>query len=130
MIKASDVRDATNIDDDAMMIGMFKNSMMKRRNQWRSLPARRNIAASEIRNNGNLRQFRQQSGVDELDGVIFTGFGAMPDRLAMTTDSSNLPRRDTGIFQHSRSGLCIQGRQLVTENSRAIQFILTGLMQR
>src|SRR5579859_113787 len=122
-----DVRDATNVDDDAMDRRMRKDCLMECRNQWRAFTAGGNIPAAEIADHDSTGQFSQQCTVSELDCV--SGFRTMPDGLPMAADCLHGARAGMRFGQQVTYGLRIDLRKFIAEQRRRVYLIGTRLMK-
>src|SRR5487761_2080174 len=95
--QVAQVGDAADIDDDAMLRIGAEYGGVKGWNQRRTLAARSDVAAAEIRNHADAGEFGQQCRIADLQGVA--GVGAVANGLAVTAAGAYRRGRDARLTQ-------------------------------
>ena len=121
------IADAANVDNHAMDCWVTQHAVVKRRNQRRTLSARRDVATAEIIDYLNTRELGEQGGITDLQSVAV--LRTMADRLTMTAYCADLMGPDAGLLQQRHNAPRIQARQLVAGNLRAVQFVVGWAVQ-
>ena len=79
------------------MAGHIKNGLVKSGHQRRALAAGRHVAAAQVGDDIDARQFGQQGRVVQL--ARKAQFGAVADGLAMRADGGDGVRTDASVVQ-------------------------------
>ena len=112
-----DVRDAADVDDDAMPVALAEQRGVKGGNERRALPARRDVAASEIGDHRDARALSHTRGVVQLQRKA--ALGTMTQRLSVHADGDDAFRRKLRCCERTRDRVGVELRQHVGGRSGA-----------
>ena len=125
------VRNAAQIEHGDVSSRPSEQRLMKRWHQRCALPAGGDVARAEVRHHVDVGEFRQQSGLHDLQCVprAVESLRAMAHRLAMRTNRAHVARRDTGLDQHHGDHFAIQACQCIAGQCSAVELVRAARVQ-